>query len=265
MELRRGPLAAFKQGCTFPTELLYLVAALFACLPIPAVAGNGAGLELHLEFENNVFDSSTNGFDGQAFGNLQYAPGVIGQAASFDGTDDQVLFPSFPDALLGQNDFTIAFWFSIPVDQGYSVLGKRQICARDPFLDIRTGGTNPNVSLEVSSPAQNYFPGSVPNPSGWQHVVFTRSGAAYQTFFNGQLLSVGTTTVTLDLSNTATLGLSNSPCINADGTNMLKGQIDDLRIYSRVLSAPEVASLVGLVFADNLESGDTAAWSQTVP
>jgi hypothetical protein len=168
MEGRRGPIETRRRGRTLPTELLYLVAALFACLPIPARAGTGDGLELHLEFENDVLDSSANGFDGQAFGDLQYAPGVIGQAASFDGTDDQVLFPTFSDALLGQNDFTIAFWFNIPVDEGYSVLGKRAICGRDPFLDIRTGSTGPSISLEVSSPAQNYFPGATPKPAGWR-------------------------------------------------------------------------------------------------
>ncbi len=184
-----------------------------------------------------MVDGSANGFDGQASGGLQYVPGMLGQAASFD------------------NDFTLAFWFNIPLDQGYSVLGKREICARDPFIDIRTGNISPNVSLEVSDAAQNYFPGAVQKPAGWHHVAFTRTGTSYQSFFNGQLRKTGETTVSLDITNDAIPGLSNSPCVVLDGTDRLKALIDDLRLYNRVLSTEEVAALAGPMFADG-SSGD---------
>jgi hypothetical protein len=72
------------------------------------------------------------------------------------------------------------------------------------------------------------------------------------------------TPATFDFSNTATLGLSNSPCIGADGTVMLEGGIDDLRIYDRVLTDFEIVNLGG-IFADGFETGDVSAWSGSVP
>ena len=69
------------------------------------------------------------------------------------------------------------------------------------------------------------------------------------------------TPASIDFSNTAVLGLSNSPCVGtADGTQMLKGSIDDLRIYNRVLSQAEIVTLSG-IFADDLESGNTSRWT----
>ena len=220
------------------------------------------GLQLHVEFEDNVFDSSPNGFDGQSSGDLQYASGVIGQAASFDGVDDKVLFPAFTDALIGQNDFTFAYWFNVPSGTLLSVLGKRRICALDPFIDIRMG-PNRTMSLEVSTVAGNYFVGTPAVDSGWHHVAFTRAGTDLQAFLNGQLVNQMTTVASLDFSNTTALGLSSSPCIDStDGTKMLMGGIDDLRIYNRILTDFEIATLGGL-FSDGFESSDTSAWSST--
>ena len=221
------------------------------------------GLQLHVEFEDNVFDSSPNGFDGQSSGDLQYASGVIGQAASFDGVDDKVLFPAFTDALIGQNDFTFAYWFNVPSGLVRSVLGKRRICGLDPFIDIRMGPAR-TMSLEVSTAVGNYFIGTPPVDSGWHHVAFTRAGTDLQAFLNGQLVNQMTIAAALDFSNTTALGLSSSPCIDTtDGTKWLMGGIDDLRIYNRVLTDFEIATLGGLL-ADGFESGDTSAWSSTV-
>ena len=252
-------------GCPVGTRTaLYLLLAVLACLPKPASSGLLDGLQLHLEFENNVLDSSLSGYDGQSSGGLQFGPGVIGQAAEFDGTDDQVLFPTAPDGLLEQNDLTIAYWFNVPTGSIRSVFGKREICALDPFLDIRMGA-DLSVGMEISSPTGNHFVRTPPISSGWHHVAFTRGGTVLQAFLDGQLVDMEVTPAVIDISNTATLGLSNSPCIGSlDGTQMLKGSIDDLRLYDRVLSQTEIVTLSG-IFADDFESGDSSAWSKEVP
>jgi len=254
-----------RSGTASPIPPVLLVALLVLILGPDSVARADLldGLQLHVEFEDNVFDSSPNGFDGQSSGDLQYASGVIGQAASFDGVDDKVLFPAFTDALIGQNDFTFAYWFNVPSGTLRSVLGKRRICALDPFIDIRMGPTR-TMGLEVSTVAGNYFVGTPAVDSGWHHVAFTRAGTDLQAFLNGQLVDQMTTSAALDFSNTTALGLSSSPCIDStDGTKMLMGDIDDLRIYNRVLTDFEIATLGGL-FSDGFESSDTSAWSSTV-
>lgn len=248
------------------SQVSLLSAILAATLGLCAAAEAGVtdGLQLHIEFEADVFDSSPNGYDGQASGDLQYASGVIGQAGSFDGIDDQVLFPAFPDDLLSENDFTLAYWFNVPAGSGRSVLAKRVICGLDPFIDIRM---NPSASmnLEVASATGNLFISAGATVPGWHHVAFTRTGADLQAFLNGHLVDEDSTPSSIDFTNTAVLGLSNSPCVgSADGTQMLKGSIDDLRIYNRVLSQAEIVTLSG-IFADDLETGNTSRWALQQP
>lgn len=228
-----------------------------------AVAGLLDGLVLHIEFENDVLDSSPNGYDGQSSGGLQYGPGVIGQSADFDGIDDQVLFPTFDDSLISQNDLTIAFWFNVAPGGTLSVLSKRETCGLDPFIDIRKGRLG-NMGFEVSSPTQNYWVTVPATPLEWHHVAFTRTGAALEAFLDGLIFDMETTGGPIDFTNTAVLGLSNSPCVDLDVTRMLEGQIDDLRIYDRVLTDIEIAYLGGL-FADGFESGNTSGWTNEVP
>ncbi len=246
-----------------------LLVLLFAGLLVLAPGVDGVaradlldGLQLHLEFENNVVDSSSNSFDGQASGDLQYAAGVIGQAASFDGVDDQVLFPTFLNTVITDNDFSIAFWFDLPAGELLSVLGKREICAVSPFFDIRRSVNGPMV-FEVSDSSSFHQVLSPVTTAGWHHVALTRTGTDLEAFLDGELAAQAMTPSTFDLSNTATLGLSNSPCIGADGTQMLVGSLDDLRIYNRLLTDFEIVNLSGML-ADGFESGDTSAWSSTV-
>lgn len=247
----------------FSTWVAILILTFFARGSDSAVAGVLDGLVLHIEFEDDVLDTSPSGYDGQSSGGLQYGPGVIGQAAQFDGIDDQVLFPTFEDALISQNDFTIAYWFNVAPGGSLSVLGKREVCGLSAFIDIRRNRFG-EMGLEVSSPAQNYVVAVPATPLEWHHVAFTRTGALLEAFLDGLFVDMETTNGSIDFTNTAVLGLSNSPCVGADITRMMEGQIDDLRIYGRVLTDLEIASLGGL-FADGFESGDTSAWSNTVP
>jgi hypothetical protein len=252
-------------GIEYPVPFLVLVAVLMLIPGHDGVARADLldGLQLHVEFENNVVDSSSNGFDGQAIGDLQYAAGVIGQAAMFDGVNDQVLFPTFSDALITVNDFSISYWFNTPSGSLLSVLGKREICAASLFYDIRMNA-NRSMGLEVNDGVTSFVVSSGDTTPGWHHVAFTRSGTDFQAFLDGELVDQNVSPATLDFSNTATLGLSNSPCIGADGTVMLEGGIDELRVYDRLLTDFEIVNLGG-IFADGFETGDTSEWSSTVP
>ncbi len=221
------------------------------------------GLQLHIEFENTVVDSSPNGFDGQASGGVQYAAGVIGQAAVFDGEDGRVLFPTFLDALVSDNDFSVAFWSNLEIGSVRSVFGKREFCFASLFFDIRQAA-NGRLNFELADSITNYVVSATPATPGWHHFAFTRSGIDLQAFLDGELVDEDVTPQTLDLTNPATLGLSNSPCIDLGSTRFLKGSIDDLRVYNRLLMDSEIASLWN-IFADGFESSNTSAWSSSVP
>ena len=221
------------------------------------------GLLLHIEFENNVLDSSPNGFDGQPSGGLQFASGVVGQAADFDGIDDLVLFPTFPDDLITDGDFSISYWFDVPVDLFQSVVGKRQSCNNHRFFEIRTN-TSGGMGLEINGGLGSNFVSTASSTGGWHHATLTRSGNVLLSYLNGEMIDQVANPSVFDVSNTATLAMSDSPCIECDGTRMLQGLVDDLRIYNRVLTPAEIGSLGG-IFADGFESGDVSAWSGSSP
>ena len=120
------------------------------------------------------------------------------------------------------------------------------------------------MTFEVSDFSSFHTVTSPATTAGWHYVAFTRTGTDLQAFLDGELVAQAVTPSTFDFSNTATLGLSNSPCIGSDGTVMLEGGIDDLRIYNRLLTDLDVINIGGLL-ADGFESGDTSAWSSSVP
>lgn len=242
------------RGTRFPgsSSFLAVLLAITAGYGSAVNAGLLDGLQLHVGFENAVVDSSANGFDGQANGDLQYGNGVIGQAAVFDGVDDQVLFPTFTDALISDNDFTIAYWFNLPSSSIRSVFGKREICGLGPFIDIRVNAIN-TMRLELSNGGRTWGVGVQEVPPGWHHVAYTRSGTDFQAFLDARLVDEASTPEIINFQNTAILGVSNSPCTGLDGTLMLDGSLDDLRVYNRRLSAAEIRELVN-IFADGFES-----------
>lgn len=221
------------------------------------------GLQLHIEFEGDVLDSSPNGFDGVVGGGLQFGPGVVGQAADFDGVDDNVLFPSFPDDLITDDDLTVSYWVDAPEGSLRSVISKRENCGPHEFYSVRLRATR-EMFLEVNDGSTSFFAEAGETTAGWHHAAFTREDGMIRAFLDGQLVDEEIMPSTVDFTNTATFGLSNGPCIGLDGTEPFEGGIDELRIYNRVLTELEITNIGG-VFADGFESGDVTAWSGIVP
>jgi hypothetical protein len=81
-------------------------------------------------------------------------------------------------------------------------------------------------------------------PNQWNFVTLMRKGTNSIVYINGLMTDQKTAGSILD--NTAIFGVSNSPCIGRDGTGMLKGELDSLRIYNRALSEIEIKQLAGI-------------------
>ena len=74
----------------------------------------------------------------------------------------------------------------------------------------------------------------------WHHVVGTYSNRVLQLYYDGQLLQEKTTDATLDIADGSEFVIGNNDPRNAS-THNYDGDIDDVQIYNRVLSAAEVA------------------------
>jgi len=68
------------------------------------------GLVAHYPFDGHANDVSGNGHHGIVHGDLSYVPGLLGQAASFDGVDDYIEIPDVHNFVFANESVTFSAW-----------------------------------------------------------------------------------------------------------------------------------------------------------
>jgi Concanavalin A-like lectin/glucanases superfamily len=239
-------------------KLIYLnsfVLVLGLLLTNVASAAN-SGLAGWWKLDGNAKDSSGNGHDGVLYGDPQWVGGRIGGALKFDGVDDRVEIPGtseadgFP-ALSGEVTWTV--WINTSASPtgsltfmsqgptgGAHVNGNRSICV-EPSGQIMLRAFNVGVLTSFMSSA-------VVNDGQWHHVAvtiaFDTSGTndTAKVYIDGDL-SKGYTVDTVDINAQAAAGNSFIVTLGYRA-NSFDGLIDDARVYNRVLSETEIASVM---------------------
>ena len=164
--------------------------------------------------------------------------GKRGGALIFDGVDDYTTI-SQPNIQTNPNVFTIAGW--IYPDNQYA----RFITPASNGIDQWVGYDNGNQRIEfqitetadVNNRNRPSTTGSVPYNT-WTHWAITLSDKEIRIYINGQLNASYTETINIG-------GWTDAWVIGQRGNsaNYLKGRLDDLRVYSRALSATEIRAL----------------------
>ena len=177
-----------------------------------------------------------------------------GVSLSFDGTNDNAsVSHSQPLNIFGQNKtISVAAWINftasteaynsvvskeiVNVGNGYALLIKSNL----RLAAYLTNSLGSNVSVDGL--------GSSIVAGRWTHIAFTYNGATIQTHIDGVLDSSAAGTLNWG-GNTDNLLIGRS--LQGSG-RYLSAQLDDIRIYNRALSAPEVRLLasrrgIGLV------------------
>jgi acyl-CoA thioesterase-1 len=196
----------------------------------------GAGTIAHDAFGN--YDGTVNG--------ASWTGGQIGQALFFDGVNDSV---NIGDVQLLTNDLTISSWVrtaNFSQVNGYSVSKYNTATNEREYAVYFNGPANEVHFLIGSSDGSSYSFGvlssaaSILTNNTWNHIVFTRSGSAAHCYINGvEQALAGTINSNNFADTTARLMIGN----RTDGGRAFLGQIDDVRIYNRVLTAQEVSDL----------------------
>lgn len=180
---------------------------------------------------------SVGGLDGTIDGATSVT-GKVGNALSFDGTDDIITISNFVPPRQG----TVAFW----IDPGFGTSKQRLFGAGGDFeVIIYSTGIVRNELFAGGSTTLQSNAGAV-EPGQWFHVAMTYAyddagpSTALEVYVNGELDVVGT---------------AGEPTIPADTTLLLGhragaaagehygGLLDDLRIYDTVLSQAEIKAL----------------------
>jgi hypothetical protein len=163
-----------------------------------------------------------------------FATGRIGQAFALNGSTDFVSVPDSSAWTFGSSDFSIELWAN------FSASGGSQA-----FIASDEGpGNTPKWIFWLNDGQLRFLPapggGSAafsPTVGQWYHLAVTRSGSTFRYYINGSLAStIAGTVVIPDASAPLTIG-------EAEGQFFFGGMLDDIRIYSKALSASEVLDI----------------------
>lgn len=208
------------------------------------------------KFESNVVDSISN-YDGAASG-LTYLAGKVNTGVHFDGTTGDSLTFGTNAANFGTNDFTVEFWLQTTGTNKMAVMEKWQVCdACIPGWSIRIGrngaGDYPGViGFEIYAGGPTNDPvactnypanGTTVNDGAWHHVALVRSGLSASIYVDAVMVGNVTMSSVVDVDNTTPFQMGRSICECCDRTQPFDGNLDEVAIFNRALSATEISEI----------------------
>ncbi|MBL9167132.1 MAG: Ig-like domain-containing protein [Verrucomicrobiales bacterium] len=192
--------------------------------------------------DRNVSDVA-GGRRGSLVGGAAMGPGLVNEAFVLNGTSAYVNVPNDSGLNTGTSDFTVAVWVNFRNAAGEQVLiekwastpaqGWSMLKLADNRLRLSLGGVAVNID---SAPL-------VWTTNSWTQYAFRRQGSQFTLFTNGVAVASGTSTATLDSSSSLKFG-------SREGAGaFLNGALDEIAVFQRALSEPEIRSISGGLFA----------------
>jgi len=202
------------------------------------------GLQAHYLFDGNCLDASGYGRNGDAAG-IGYVAGPLGlagTAASFDGSSSFIQVDDVP--IPTDNAFTWALWLRTDgLGSPYAYIIERIAGIGNnllsPGLSVRSNGSLVFGSCCTAGGSETNTPANTVSLGVWAHVACTSSIAGIRRIYvNGALAGEGFAVDYGQQLSKILIGRDRLDCCPR-----FRGAIDDLRFYSRPLSATEIATL----------------------
>ena len=203
-------------------------------VPLPS------GVVAWWQAENNALDTFGS-HPGTLLGGAGFAPGLVGQAFSFDGVNQSVEVTSSPGVSFGgTSSITVELWaYRTGSSAVMHLVGKRSSC-------VGGGGTiNFQLALNTVTGEGLNFGAGLGNEAAsgldlplntWTHLAGTFDGTSFRIYVNGDLKA--TQTGALGPVNASPLEIGGS-----GGCAKFAGFLDEVTLYDRALSGPEVQAI----------------------
>jgi len=226
------------------SKKLVLVALMLAfCLVSSAHADITSDMLGYWALDGNANDSSGNGYHGEEFGNPSYVPGVINQAMDFDGPEQSVYIPDFT-VIQNQDEVTVCMWVKADRNTGEDQVmwftdqdgdyGRIRFGINGDEWEWKHGDGNGNPNVDDGE-----------NPiilGEWTHLAGTRkNNDKLELFVNG--ISVDQTDFGVTGVVEAQISIGAERRSSSSVRSPFDGVIDEVRVYSRVLSAADIQEL----------------------
>jgi hypothetical protein len=179
-------------------------------------------------------------------GSLSWVPGRKGTAVRIDGRRDRGSIIASQLAVdheirVPRTDYTIAFWFRTESPEAELACADRDTPYNNNWVDnaigLRSGKLRAALRGQGDRPGEELFSTATFNDGAWHHVATTLGGAPgeFRLYVDGVEAARGTLKTRFTESNR--LGL------DFGGGRESWVEVDDLRLYGRALTAPEVRDL----------------------
>ena len=196
-------------------------------------------------------DFSGNELNGTNYGAQYQADGVIGGCSYYAGSGQYISVSD--DDRLNSTNLTIAFWLKASEIWSPRIMGKRDNSLADGWSASMDNGTKEGISASVIYSYGNGGHLNLNNigKSNWVHtsLVFTPNTCAI--YLNGELAAFTNWPQECQLISDEPFTMGG---YTAWGWAWLKGWLDEVKIWDRVLSAKEIAKEAGL------SENDPIAW-----
>lgn len=206
--------------------------------PTPLLACVSNGLIGYWDFNEGAGSEVSDKMGGRSgiwngtFGS-QWVVGKMGTAGSFNGSNNYVEIPPNYNRTTGLSAITVGAWIS---GTGGRIINR----GTNDILFLLSGGKL-QVFINNGNPGVSTT-NQVVSPNTWTHVAFTWSAGAVSIYVNGTAVPISGSTSGSTISDSGGSNLRFGAYANDGTVERFTGIIDDVRIYNRVLSAPEINS-----------------------
>jgi len=193
--------------------------------------------------------------------NTDWVTGPYGTALDFDGSNDYVGLGNVLN--MGTSDFSISAWVksvsTTAIPSGANGIVYKKSTGTCTAAGYQLTMTNGEVRFKIGDGTSciEFYAGSGYNDGNWHHVTAVADrGTDIRLYADGVLIgtTAETTVGNIDSTNNLGIGALYTPSIY----HPFDGQLDDVRIYNRVLTEEEIQKLANPIA---LESGLVGHWT----